>query len=324
MSVFENKRVLVTGSSGFIAGKLIQRLQNVNCTIIRLTRDATKLINLSGVAKVIDIEGTLDSKETLDQIIDKLDIVYHFSAQTSVNVANEDSVRDLYNNIVPLLSLLRACHQKKVKIQVFLASTVTMFGLGEKLPINEHHPIQALNIYDIHKQISEIYLKYYTSIGTIQGVVLRLANVYGPGPTASSSDRGVLNFMIRRALSGETLNIYGTGEFQRDYIYIDDVVEAFLRGPAHINNIVGKHFIIASGESQTITHAIKLVAKLTSLRIKNPINTVHIEAPLEQPLTELRNFVADIRAYRILTGWQPKYNLEQGIEHTLDIFNSES
>jgi UDP-glucose 4-epimerase len=315
---FTGKRVLITGASGYLANNLIHSLKHICCTIIRLSRNS-KLSSISGIANIIDITGNICTREIWAQVLEKIDIVYHFAAQTSVYVADKNPLADLEINVVPMLNLLETCRNKGWKPIIMFSGTVTQAGIPKTLPVNESHKDCPITIYDLHKLMAENYLKYYSNHGIVQGTILRLANVYGPGPKSSSADRGIINMMMRKALSGEPLTIYGKGECLRDYIYIEDVVPAFLKAPIHIKNLNSKHFVIGSGTGHTIAQAINLVANRVALKTGKQIVPVkHIEPPSLQSSIEGRNFVADTRQFSLITGWYPRYSLIDGIDQTLE------
>ena len=122
--------------------------------------------------------------------------------------------------------------------------------------------------------MAEQALEMYCRMGNVQGTALRLANVYGPGPHGRCADRGVLNTMIRRALSGKPLTVYGSGEWLRDYIFIDDVNNAFIAALENKRAVNGQHWIVASGESYTIHDAFHLIADRRVVRAAAPCRSI--------------------------------------------------
>ena len=170
--------------------------------------------------------------------------------------------------------------------------------------------------------MAENYLIYYAQQEIVRGAALRLANVYGPGPESSSADRGVLNMMIRRALADEPLNIYGTGEYLRDYIFVEDVVQAFIQAAVHIDRVSGKYFVIGSGEGKTLKEAVHLVAERAALKTGKKVQIKHIEPPSPLHPIEFRNFIADPQRFCQATGFKIKYSLIEGIDRTIRSFDN--
>ena len=313
---YTGKRILVTGASGYLATNLIHSLKNIDCTIVSLSRDS-KLLPVNEIAKFVDITGDICRREVWRQALENVDIVYHFAAQTSVYVADETPLADLEINVVPMLNLLETCRTIKVQPIIIFSGTVTEAGIPKSMPVNETHEDCPITIYDLHKLMAENYLKYYSQQGIVKGTILRLPNVYGPGPKSSSLDRGVINIMIRKALAGESLTVYGRGDCLRDYVYVEDVISAFLRVAIHIEQLNGKHFVIGSGEGHTIAQVINLVADRAALKTGNRVPVTHIDPPTPLHPIEFRSFIADSKLFADSTGWKPEYSLVEGIDHTI-------
>jgi len=172
-------------------------------------------------------------------------------------------------------------------------------------------------VYDIHKLVAEKYIQYYANHLGIPGVTLRLSNVYGPGSTVGSTDRGVLNRMIVNALSGKPLTVYGDGARVRDYIFVDDVVSAFLEAGSHAAAISGNYYVVGSGQGFRIVDAINLVATRVEHALGHRPVVQHVPSPESQALIENRDFVADTGNFRSATGWAHQVSLAEGIDSTI-------
>lgn len=318
LNCYSGKRILVTGGAGYIATSLISLLKDIDCHILRLHRSDTPATQFAGKATIKDFIEDVRDKSIWKRVLQDVDIVFHFAAQTSVYVANEDPKADMNVNVLPMLCLLETCRQNRWKPIVLFSGTVTETGLPSHLPVDENHPDNPVTIYDLHKLMAENYLKYYVNQGLVRGAVLRLANVYGPGPESSSADRGVLNVMVRKALRREQLTIYGKGDYIRDYVYVEDVVRAFLLAGANIERLNGWHFVIGSGIGYTLKEAVDLVAKCVETKTGKQSMVSHIDPPTPQSPIESRNFVADSSRFQKATNWRPLVNLEQGIISMLE------
>jgi nucleoside-diphosphate-sugar epimerase len=318
-SYFKGKRILITGAGGYLGANLTHCLKDVNCTIIRLSRDSKKLSALKGSANVADISGSICDREIWGEVLAGVDIVYHFAAQTSVYVADKDALADLQNNVVPMLNLLETCRSRGWQPVIIFSGTATEVGIPESLPVNETHKDCPVTVYDIHKLMAENYLKHYSRQGFVQGATLRLSNVYGPGPKSSSNDRGVINMMVDRALKGEPLTVYGQGNHLRDYIYVDDVISAFLKAPINMKELNGRHFVIGSGQAHTIAEAFNLVAERVAAKTGKRVTVNHIAPSVIQSPIEGRNFVADSKEFIAATGWHHRYSLSEGIGQMLEM-----
>lgn len=316
---FSKKRILITGASGFIATNLIDSLKKVNCTIVRLSRNDS-LQPINGVASIKDIHGDIRDENIWIEALNGIDIIYNFAAQTSAYMAEDKPFDDFESNVLPMLRILEVCKNQLYKPNIIFSGTVTETGMTKAVPVNEDRQDNPITIYDLHKLMAENYLKYYSGKGIVKGVILRLPNVYGPGPKSSSKDRGILNLMIKRALSGKTLQVYGSGNQIRDYIYIDDVVCAFLAAAIKIEKTNGQHFVIGSGIGFSLSDSIYLIKERVLEKTGKQIDIANTPPPSTSFLIEERDFIADISRFTSCTGWQPKFSLHNGIDKTIDSY----
>lgn len=315
---FTASRILITGGAGYLASSLVSLLKDVDCHITRLGRSKEKFATVAGPVRTEDFVGDVRERAVWERALEGVDIVFHFAAQTSVYVANKDARADLDANVVPMLHLLEVCRQKAIQPIVLFSGTVTEAGIPQQLPVDESHSDYPVTVYDLHKLMAENYLKYYVAQGLARGATLRLANVYGPGPKSSSADRGVLNMMVRRALAGEAITIYGQGKQLRDYVFVDDVARAFALAATSIARTNGLHFVIGSGEGHTIAEAMRIVSQRVALKTGIEVALEHVDPPRPQSPIEARNFVADARRFSEFTGWRARFPLAEGIDRTIE------
>jgi nucleoside-diphosphate-sugar epimerase len=264
------------------------------------------------------VEGDISKRGVWEQVLEGAQFVFHLAAQTSSSVANSDPVTDLTLNVLPMIHLLETCRTRGYRPIVVFSGAATQAGLTPDLPVDEQVPDQPLTVYDLHKLASEHYLECYTRLGHVRGTTLRLANVYGPGPVSSSADRGILNAMIRKALRGEALTVYGTGDRIRDYVFVKDVGQALLAAAVHIDRTEGEHFVIGSGRGHTIAEAANLVADCVALRTGRRVPIQHMDPPAGLSPIEGRHFVANCTRFTARTNWQATVSLSEGIDRTID------
>ena len=161
-------------------------------------------------------------------------------------------------------------------------------------------------------------MKTAAANGVVRGATLRLANVYGPGGHGRSRDRDVLNRMIKTAIDGGPLTVFGTGEFRRDYLFVEDALEAFLMAAAHPEQVNRRHFVVASGRGITIREAFELIAarveRLTGRHV--PVITTEPVTPLSA--VEQRHFIGDPARFSAATGWRASWSLTEGIDRTIE------
>lgn len=315
---YSGKKILITGGAGYLASVLVALLSDIECRITRLDQKKAPVIPGGRRARIADMVGDVSEYKTWEEALDGADIVFHFAAQTSVYAANDDPAEDLKRNLLPMVHLLETCRRRKIKPVILFSGTVTEAGMPQYLPVDENHPDIPITIYDLHKLMAENYLKYYCGQALVKGAILRLANVYGPGPESGSADRGILNLMVKKALQGEDLTLYGAGEYIRDYVYVYDVAMAFLSAAANIDKINGRHFVIGSGKGTTLSEAFNMVAERAAVKTGKKVRIVSVDPPPELSLIERRNFIADNRKFISDTGWKVERSLAQGIEAIIE------
>lgn len=317
----QGKTFLITGGAGYLASGLVDLIENFDCRVIRMHSKNSRPMPLTGTAQLVDLEGDVRNAAVWEHTLAEVDYIFHFAAQTSTYEANSDPRTDQASNVIPILHLLEACRRQKRQPVILYASTVTVAGIPENLPVNENHPDHPLTIYDLHKLMAEQYIRWYIEQGLARGIILRLSNVYGPGPRSSRPDRGILNQMIRRALAGEALTVYGEGNQVRDYLFVEDAARAFLAAALHSEVLNGQHFVIGSGQGHTIANAITLIADRTKAKTGILVPVQHVDPPQDQSPIEMRDFIADSSRFSRVTGWRPYCSLVKGIDLTLEAFS---
>jgi len=316
---YENKAVAITGASGYLASALIDSLHNIPAHILRISR--RDLLPIPGTEA---LKADVRANDCWEEIVTKADVIFHLAGNTSVYSAAKDPEGSLNSTVLPIIHLIKAAQHTGRKVRVVFASTATVYGLTDDLPVAEDAKPQPITNYDLHKLFAESQLKLASTQGILEGVSLRLANVYGVSSSASSADdRGILNKITRMAIQGANLQIYGDGYYLRDYVYVDDVAQAFLAAGLG-KKVVGHSFNVASGKGITVRDAFQLVAQRVE-RVMGKV--VHIEnAPWPDgadPI-EFRNFVADITGFKNSTGWRPGISLKEGVNRMISFFISRS
>jgi UDP-glucose 4-epimerase len=317
---WSDKKVLITGGAGYLAFSLLQLLRDQPASIVRLVRPGTAVAPLLEKAGIQNSHVDICDHSVWDALIEEADVVFHLAAQTSAAKASADPVKDMSINVLPMISLLEACRRAQSVPTVIFAGTASACGLTSSIPVDETAADQPVTKYDLHKLMAEQYLKYYANQGAVRGATLRLANVYGPGPPSSNSDRGILNLMVRRALTGKELTVYGTGDSLRDYVFVEDVARAFVAVAENIEDVNGGHYLIGSGKGHTIAEAIQLVAARVASRSGIEVPVVHVEPPETLSPIDTRNFVASTGLIQTRTGWQAKVCLSEGIDRTIEFY----
>ena len=300
--------IAITGGRGYLASALTSALEKTSARILVVSRQ-----ELASTSRAACVRADIRTRECWRSIVDRADVVFHLAGNTSVYAAANDPADSLASTVLPLCELAAAARDARRRPRVLYASTATVYGLTDERPVAEDRPLEPITTYDLHKVFAERQLALASSQGFVNGTALRLANVYGPSPGASSSeDRGVLNKVARLAVGGADLRLFGTGNYVRDYVYIDDVVAAFLVAGAH-DDMAGQSFNVGSGTGVTVRDAFHLV---TEAARKVTGKDVRVEAaawPAGADPIEFRNYVADVSRLTRVSGWSPTVPLADGI-----------
>jgi len=246
--------ILITGGAGFIGPKLAERLLK-NGEPIRIldsfsTGNHSNLSALPGHVEIV--EGDVRSASATRSAAKGCRIIYHLAAQSSVPASIENPRLDMETNIGGTLNVLEAARSNDSK--VVLASSSVVYGNATRTPTPEDEPLVPYSFYGISKMVAENYCRLYSELFDVPTVVLRLFNVYGPG-----TNKGVMIDLYRKLLvNPKRLEILGTGKQTKDYLYIDDTVEAFLLAPER-SKCEGNAYNIGLGQSYSVLELVEMM-----------------------------------------------------------------
>ena len=320
---------LITGGCGFIGTSLVRKLLQYNryhpirivdnmsvgtfselekiCEyeIVTINDFQNKIASTSKVQLIVaDILDT----ELMIKAAENIDVVIHLAANTGVVPSIKDPMADCMINIKGTLNVLEACRINNVSKFVFASSGASIGAVTP--PIHEELVPHPVSPYGASKLAGEAYCSaYFRSFG-IKAIALRFSNVYGPGSKHKTS---VVAKFIKHALSGLPLEIYGDGKQTRDFIYIDDLVDA-IEKTVQSDNIGGEIFQIATQRETTIN---ELADTILSLLRENGIPSVQIMCADERKGDVLRNYSDTQKAAKFI-GWQAKINIKEGLSKTLE------
>jgi UDP-glucose 4-epimerase len=310
---YRGKNVVVSGASGYIATSIISALRPIAARIARLSRAP-----LEGTVAGLDIIGEPADAGLWSRALPGADVVFHLAAQTSFYTAAKDPEADFHANVLPMRAILEAGRCGGYRPFIVFAGSSTEAGLPKTTVVDESHADEPLTIYDLHKLLAEKSLECYVRLGLARGTTLRLSNVFGPGPESSSTDRGILNTMIVRALAGKPLTYYGDGSPVRDYLFIDDVAAAFLAAGHGGPRLSGNHFVMGSGQGISLADSFRLVADRVAAKTGRRVEVKSIPEPPGLSPIESRKFTANTAAFRAATGWAEEISLVEGLDRTIE------
>lgn len=320
-SNFLGKKVIITGGCGFLGSSLARRLLKLGADVsifILPQEDRTRVKDIEQELKII--EGNLLDETLVKESVKDKDFLFHFAWQTDLKKSIENPKQDLLNDGLGIISILEACRKENKNIKIVFASTVTVVGSVNEVPSDEEEKINPQSVYDVHKLLAENYLMMYHSVHGLKTTALRLSNIFGEGQRIDNPNRGVLNFMIGRALRGEKLTVYGDGEFIRDYCYVENYIDAFLAA-AISENTPGKIYVLGSGQGRSFNEVMEKVKEIVGDITKKEVVIEHVPFPQEENAISKRNFVANYSKFSKDTGWQPRVSFEEGLRKTIEFYN---
>lgn len=320
LKAYHEKTILITGGRGYIGSTLAQSFADMNCRLILLdhSREDVWKPETHG-AEVVLMNGDTSVRETWDTAMAGVDYVFHLSAREYFYRSGYNPVQDLQANALPVLHMLEVCRTQNFRPGIVFASSANLFGLAARLPVNEDNPDDPLTLWAVHKLMAEHYLRIYTRQFGIRSIALRLANVYGPSSRRSVMNRVAINKAIAQALNGEEFATYANRNCIRDYVFLEDVVQAFLLAGACQESAKVHIYVIGSGEGRTIAEAWNLIAE--SVRSHTGMNvSIRCDDSVEIEPLEQRSFVADTTRFQNETGWKSRVELARGIDATVRAF----
>ena len=225
--MFKSKiKILVTGGAGFIGSKLSKHLLDLGFNVYIIDNLTT------GFKKNIPygsnfIKGDLSNDLVYKKIPKDIKYIFHFAGQSSGEISFENPEYDLKCNVLSTLKILNWSKKNSIKRLIF-SSSMNVYGNVENKKIDEKYPINPISFYGISKNVSEKYIKIYSDLG-VRSTILRLFNVYGPGQNLKNLKQGIISIYISYILDNKKLIIKGSINRFRDFVYIDDVIDACIR-----------------------------------------------------------------------------------------------
>lgn len=297
--------ILITGGLGFIGSALTNRLCREHQVTV-LTRSEKGRSRLREPDRVRVKVGRVEEITSADCA--GTDLVVHCASTVDNYNIQTDPYLDVRINCDGTIALLEACKEHKPK--VLFVSTFFVYGNQAQLPVDENSPCEPLGLYPATKLCAEQFCKIYGRLYSFHVNVCRLTNVYGPGEAFDNTKKGAFNFLIRRAQLGEPINVYRGGDFFRDYLYIDDAVEAIVAVAERAPD--GELYLVGHGEPVLFKDLMECLHRLTDR--KSPIGAM--DPPRFHQVVGIKNFSANIAKIKAL-GWTPKVGYEEGIKRTL-------
>ncbi len=318
---FENANVLITGGLGFIGSNLAIRLVGLgaNVTLVdnMLPRQGGNLFNIEPIKDQVHINfSDIRNELSMNYLVQGKDYIFHLAGQVNHVDSMRNPIQDLDINCKGTLVLLEACHHHNPDTRIIFAGTRGEYGKSVHLPVDEEHPTNPVGIYAITNLTAEKMVLVYHNVKGLRGVCLRITNTFGPRHQMMHDEYGVLNWFIRKAMDNETIPVFGDGSILRDFLYVDDLIDALLQ-TATTSRAYGDVYNVGTGRGISFQDLAETIVAVTGKG-----NVAHVPFTRERKEVEPGDYVADITKIRKTIGWDPKVPLEEGIRKTVEFYNN--
>lgn len=296
-------KAVVTGGQGFIGNHLVAKLLEMGYEVIVLDKAPQKSVYHENKKAVI-VDADVQSRDILEQCLNGADLCFHLAAIASVPACSRDWIFSHQNNVMAFNTLLDVLKKQPKKIKLVYASSSAVYGDEASPPLLETARVLPSSNYGVDKFVNELYAQNAARNFGVSSVGLRFFNVFGPGQQENNQYSGVITLFKKAILSGRALTIYGTGEQTRDFIYVEDVVEALIkaaRTPASFTGI----FNVCRGQALSINALARTMLEIYDA----PLDIEYQEARMG----DVMHSMGSPEAAQKYLGFVAKTSMEQGL-----------
>jgi CDP-glucose 4,6-dehydratase len=313
------RSVFVTGAYGLLGGWLVKALlqREARVTVLRRDSVAASALELEGVARRVDVvHGDVCDAQLMHRALNEyeVDTVFHLAAQTIVGVANRSPVSTFETNVRGTWTLLEACRQQGVA-RVVVAASDKAYGAHQELPYREQSALEPCYPYDVSKAAADLIARSYWYTYELPVAVTRFANLYGGGDLNFSR---LVPECARAAIGGRRPVIRSDGTLQRDYLYVEDAVDAYLA----ISDLLdagrgaGEAFNAGSDQPRTVLEVAELTCRVAGTGVSPDVRGTGT------PAGEIPRQWVDSTKLRTMSGWAPRVSLKEGLGRTVEWYRS--
>jgi len=313
---WKNKKVLITGFEGFLGSHLTRAILQTGAKVIGLdikTFRKQTILSPQDYKKVVVFKGSVTNRKFVRKILRKysINVIFHLAAEAIVSRSQQDPLRAFESNIAGSWEILEAARQQGKIQALIVASSDKAYGSHKELPYREDAPLIANHPYDVSKSCADLVANTYFHTYGLPIAITRCGNIYGPGDFNLSR---LIPDAMRCILLNQTLKIRSDGRFVRDYVYVDDIVNGYVRIAELFRrrNLGGEAFNLSNEQPLTVMGILKEIGKLCFSGNKLKYKIMNIAK------YEIREQYLSSRKARSVLGWKPEYSIQEGLEKTID------
>jgi UDP-glucose 4-epimerase len=318
---YRDRRVMITGGLGFIGSNLAHQLAAFGARVLivdsLISEYGGNLFNVSGIEDRVTVNiADIRQQSTMNYLVRDHEVIFNLAGQVSHIDSMQDPYTDLEINCRSQLTLLEACRRYNPAVKVVFAGTRQVYGRPDSLPVSESHLVRPTDVNGINKAAGEYYHLVYNNVFGIRACSLRLTNVYGPRQLLKHNRQGFIAWFIRHAVENREIQIYGDGHQLRDFVYVADAADAFLRAGAS-DACNGQAFNVGGAEPMSLRDLVELLIEVAgSGRYRL------VEWPPEKKAIDIGDFYADSSLIHRTLGWQPSTLLRDGLMRTIEFYRA--
>jgi UDP-glucose 4-epimerase len=321
LALYRGRRVMITGGLGFIGSNLARLLAGAGADILIVDalnpEYGANRFNLDGIEQCVRVNiADVRDETSMNALVQDREVIFNLAGQVSHIDSMRDPYTDLDINCRAQLSMLEACRRNNPSVRVVYAGTRQVYGRPDRLPVDETQLVRPADINGVNKAAGEYYHLLYNNVFGVRASSLRLTNVYGPRQLIKHNRQGFIGWFIRLAIEGREIQVFGDGSQLRDFVYVDDAAEAFLRAGA-TDACDGEVFNV--GGDEPISHR-DLVTLLLETAGSGTVR--YVDWPPEKKRIDIGSFYSDSTKFRRAVGWVPSVNLREGLARTVAFYRA--
>jgi len=302
-----------------IGSNLARHLVKANANVFIIDNMASKhganTFNLHNIQdKVIIVIADMGDQDITNKLVRDKDYIFNLAGQSSHIYSIDNPLSDLNSNVKSQLVLLEACRNHNPEAKIIFTSTRQVYGIPNKLPVDENHSLAPIDFNGHHKLMAEEYHKLYYKIHGIRSIILRLTNTYGRGMRIKDGMQNFLGLWIRKILENDTIQIFGTGEQIRDFNYVDDVIYAILKSSLN-DECNGEIYNLGCDTHYTLSEVANLLIDIAGKGVCK-----YVPFPESRKLIDIGSYYSDTHKIKQCLQWEPKWNLQEGLADVLSYY----